>query len=454
MSISVLRATLLVSAMAICLVGPSGAAEKPMVGLAGASAPGVVMFGATGTVLPGFADIVTRVSPAVVSLVTSKGLGSGFVIDASGYIVTNNHVMSTATEADVRFSDGSRYKARLVGRDEETDIAVLKIDAPKQFPTVRFADDRDIRVGDWILAVGNPFGLGGTVTAGIVSARGRDQIGSGQFTDYLQVDAAINPGNSGGPTFDTNGRVIGMNTIAISSRAGSGIGFAIPSSTIQRVVDDLKSSGSVARGYVGVQIAPLSDDAATALGLPNSNGALVTGVVEKSPAEAGGFKQGDVVLSMNGSTVRDNRELSRRIAALQVGQTAKFGVWRDNKEISLSVTVARRPGVASAAPEPELKLSSLGMAMSTVTDSMRTTLALSDAASGVLITDVELTSDAALRGLKPGDRIVAVGGTKVNSLVDINLAIEQARSLKRTMVLLFVENQRGGKRDVPVKLVK
>lgn len=454
MSISVLRATLLVSALAIGLAGPSGAAEKPAAaGLIATSSPGAVMIGATGTVLPGFADIVTRVTPAVVSLATSKGLGSGFVIDAQGFIVTNSHVIGTATEADVRFADGSRYKARLIGKDEETDIAVLKIDAPKTFPVVRFADDRDIRVGDWILAVGNPFGLGGTVTAGIVSARGRDQIGSGQFTDYLQVDAAINPGNSGGPTFDTAGRVIGMNTIAVSSRAGSGIGFALPSSTIQRVVQDLKSSGSVSRGYVGVQIAPLSDDAATALGLPNSNGALVTGVVEGSPAESGGFKQGDVVLTMNGQTVRDNRELSRRIAALQVGQTATFVVWRENKQVTLSVTVARRAGVAGAA-QPELKLSSLGVALATVTDSMRTTLALSDAATGVLITEVDISSDAALRGLKPGDRIVAVGSTSVNSLTDINLAIEQARALKRSMVLLFVENQRGGKRDVPVKLTK
>jgi serine protease Do len=450
MSISVLRATLLVSALAIGLAGPSGAADQSLVG---ARAPGVVVVGATGTVLPGFADIVRRVSPAVVSLITTKGLGSGFVIDEQGFIVTNSHVIQSATEAEVRFADGTRYKARLIGKDEETDIAVMKIDAPKTFPVVRFADDKDVRVGDWILAVGNPFGLGGTVTAGIVSARGRDQIGSGQFTDYLQVDAAINPGNSGGPTFDTAGRVIGMNTIAVSSRAGSGIGFALPSSTIQRVVADLKSSGTVSRGYVGVQIAALSDDAATALGLPNSNGALVTGVVEGSPAEAGGFRQGDVVLSMNGQSVRDNRELSRRIAALQVGQTATFTVWRDNKQITITVTVARRAGVAST-PAPELKLSSLGIAMSTVTDSMRTTLALSDAASGVLITDVDLASDAAIRGLKAGDRIVAVGGTKVDSLTDINLAIEQARALKRTMVLLFVENQRGGKRDVPVKLVK
>ena len=224
----------------------------------------------TAVSMSSWADIVARVSPAVVSLTTTKGLGSGFVIDSDGYIVTNNHVMSGLNEAEVRFSDGNKYKGRLIGRDEATDIALLKIDGPTSFPSLKFDDDKRVRVGDLVLAVGNPFGLDGTVTAGILSARGRDEVGSGQFTDYLQLDAAINPGNSGGPTFDSNGRVIGMNTMG---KPGSGIGFAIPSSTIIRVVEDLKQGRAVTRGYLGVQIESLTDEAAKALGLPNANGA-------------------------------------------------------------------------------------------------------------------------------------------------------------------------------------
>ncbi len=450
------RATVLVSGLAIGLAHPAAAAEAAVqkagqVTTLAAATPAPVIWGATGAYLPGFADIVERVSPAVVSLITAKGLGSGFVIDPTGYVVTNNHVIGEATQADVRFADGTKFMARLVGRDAETDIALLKIDTDKSLPTVKFDDDKRVRVGDWVLAVGNPFGLGGTVTAGILSARGRDQIGSAQFTDYLQVDAAINPGNSGGPTFDVYGRVIGMNTIALSSREGSGIGFAIPSSTIQRVVEDLKTSGSVTRGFVGLQISSLSEDSAQALGLPNANGALVTDVIQGSPAETGGFKQGDVVLKMNGQVIKDNRDLSRRIAALQAGQTATFTVWRNNQQITVTVTVAKRDRIAEGA-QPEVKLTSLGLALQTVTDTVRSTLALGESAGGVLITDVDLKSDAAERGLRPGDRIVAVGSDDVKSLADINLAIEQAKSLKRPLVLLFVVNPRGGKTHVPVKL--
>jgi serine protease Do len=441
---------LLSSAAALALFSSTVAAEgaRPVV-----AAPGLVVWGATGITLSSFSDIVTRVSPAVVSLQTTKGVGSGFVIDPQGYIVTNNHVIGDATEVEVRFGDGAKYKARLIGRDAETDIALLKIDAAKTFPSVRFEDDSRAKVGDWILAVGNPFGLGGTVTAGIISARGRDQIGSGQFTDYIQVDAAINPGNSGGPTFDMNGRVIGMNTIAVSSRVGSGIGFAIPSSTIQRVVEDLKTTGSVTRGFVGIQISSLSEDSAQALGLPNANGALVTDVVQGSPAAAAGFKQGDVVLKMNGQTIKDNRELSRRIAALQAGQTATFTVWRDNQQTTLTVTVGKRDRIAEApSAQPLVRLTSLGLALQTVTDTVRGQLALGDDASGVVVTDVDAGSDAAVRGLQPGDRIVAIGTSEVKSLADINLGIEQAKAHKRGSVLLFVVNQRGGKRDVPIKI--
>jgi serine protease Do len=298
--------------------------------------------------------------------------------------------------------------------------------------------------------------LGGTVTAGIVSARGRDTYGQTQFTDYIQLDAAINPGNSGGPTFDMNGRVIGMNTFGLpftkSGDAVAGIGFAIPASTIQRVVSDLKTSGSVSRGFLGVQIESLSDEEAKALGLPNSNGALVTDVVEGSPAAKAGIKRGDVVLKLNGVAVRDNRELSRRIAALQVGQTAKFTLWRDNKQIEISVVIAKRERVAEAEIDTTPKLTSLGLGLQAISAAVRTEFSFNKEADGVVIMDLDPTSDAAARGLRVGDRIVGVGSDKITSLTDVNLAIEQAKSLKRESVLLFVEMQSGGRARVPVKL--
>ncbi len=420
---------------------------------------GTVIMSASGATLPSLADIVQRVSPAVVSLIAAKGLGSGFVIDPAGYVVTNNHVIQSSTTVEVRFGDGRKFKARIVGTDEATDVALLKIDGAPPLPNVKFGDDRTARVGDWVLAVGNPFGFSGTVTAGIISARGRDEVGSAQFTDYLQLDAAITSGNSGGPTFDMTGRVIGMNTLGYVSPTGeriAGLGFAIPASTVRRVVDDLKASGSVTRGFLGVQIESLSDEAATALGLPNSNGAIVTDVIAGSPAEKAGIKRGDVVLKINGTAVKDNRDLSRRIAALQAGQTATFTIWRDSKTISISVTVAKRERVAEAeipaATGP--KMTSMGLGLQTITDALKTEFALKGDVKGVLVTDIDPIGNAAERGLRVGDRIVGVGTTDVNSLTDINLAIEAAKAAKRPSVLLFVVTARGAKGHVPVKIEK
>jgi serine protease Do len=421
-------------------------------------ATGTVVMSASGATLPSLADIVQRVSPAVVSLVAAKGLGSGFVIDPAGYVVTNNHVIQGSTQVDVRFGDGRKFKARIVGQDEPTDVALLKIDGAPPLPSVKFGDDRSARVGDWVLAVGNPFGFSGTVTAGIISARGRDEVGAAQFTEYLQLDAAITSGNSGGPTFDMFGRVIGMNTLGYVSPTGeriAGLGFAIPATTVRRVVDDLKASGSVTRGFLGVQIESLSDEAATALGLANSNGAIVTDVIAGSPAERAGIKRGDVVLKINGTAVKDNRDLSRRIAALQAGQTATFTIWRDSKTITISVKVAKRERTAEAEiPATGPKMMSLGLGLQTITDSLRAEFALKGDTKGVLVTDIDPIGNAAERGLRIGDRIVGVGTTDVNSLTDINLAIEAAKAAKRPSVLLFIVTARGGKAHVPVKLNK
>jgi serine protease Do len=425
------------------------AGARPTVAVSGAVTPAMGAAPLLSVSISGWADIVERVSPSVVSITNSKGLGSGFVIDSDGYVVTNNHVMSGLNEAEIRFSDGTKYKGRLIGRDEATDIALLKIDAPKSFPSLRFFDDQRMRVGDLVLAVGNPFGLNGTVTAGILSARGRDEIGSGQYTDYLQLDAAINPGNSGGPTFDVNGRVIGMNTMG---RPGSGIGFAIPSSTIKRVVEDLKEGRAVQRGFLGVQIESLSDDNAKALGLPNANGALVTGVIAGSPAEKAGIKRGDVILKINGQVVKDNRELARKIAALDVGQTATFTIWRENATISIKVTAAKRDLTASLGTTPGLQLTSMGLALQSITDAVRDDFRLAKDARGVLVMGIDPASDAASRGLNPGDRIVAVGSVEVSSLADINLALEKAKSMNRDSVLLFVVTAAGESTQKAVKL--
>jgi serine protease Do len=425
------------------------AGARPTVAVSGAVTPAMGAAPLLSVSISGWADIVERVSPSVVSITNSKGLGSGFVIDSDGYVVTNNHVMSGLNEAEIRFSDGTKYKGRLIGRDEATDIALLKIDAPKSFPSLRFYDDQRMRVGDLVLAVGNPFGLNGTVTAGILSARGRDEIGSGQYTDYLQLDAAINPGNSGGPTFDVNGRVIGMNTMG---RPGSGIGFAIPSSTIKRVVEDLKEGRAVQRGFLGVQIESLSDDNAKALGLPNANGALVTGVIAGSPAEKAGIKRGDVILKINGQVVKDNRELARKIAALDVGQTATFTIWRENATISIKVTAAKRDLTASLGTTPGLQLTSMGLALQSITDAVRDDFRLAKDARGVLVMGIDPASDAASRGLNPGDRIVAVGSVEVSSLADINLALEKAKSMNRDSVLLFVVTAAGESTQKAVKL--
>jgi len=272
----------------------------------------------------------------------SRAAGSGFIIDSDGYIVTNNHVVELARKITVHLADKRELDAKLVGTDVDTDVALLKVEA-RNLRTVKFGNDLRLRVGDWAVAVGNPFSLGGTVTAGIVSSMGRD-IGNGPYTDYIQLDAPINQGNSGGPAFDISGQVIGMNTAIYSPSGGSvGIGFAIPATTIRTVVDQLKTQGSVQRGWLGVEIHNFTPDIAASLGVQDAKGALVAGVTSDSPAPRAGFRQGDAIVELNGTRIEDSRDLSRE-ANLRIGQRANFTVLREGTKRSLTATIEKRDG--------------------------------------------------------------------------------------------------------------
>ncbi|MFK8252208.1 Do family serine endopeptidase [Ancylobacter terrae] len=372
------------------------------------------------------------------------GQGSGFFISADGYVVTNNHVVEDASEVDVTMTDGKTYTAKVVGTDPRTDVALLKVDGRSDFPWVKLAGGAP-RVGDWVVAVGNPFGLGGTVTAGIVSARGRD-IGSGPYDDFIQIDAPINRGNSGGPTFGLNGEVIGVNTAIVSPSGGNvGIAFAIPSETVSQVVDALKSGGSVARGYIGVQIQPVSDDVAEAMNLKDVQGALIAQVQSGTPGEKAGLKSGDIVTSVDGEAIKDARELSRRIAAKKPGTVAKLDVLRDGKKQVVNVTLEQLPNQVASADRGDGADKGDG-----ARDLPRLGLQLAPAKGvagagdeGVVVTEVDPRGPAAERGIRSGDVILDVGGQPVSTAADVRKGIADARKDNRKAVLMRVKSEQG-----------
>ncbi len=392
--------------------------------------------------------------------------GSGFIIDPTGYIVTNNHVIDHATAITVTLNDGTQHAARLVGRDQRTDLALLKIDdAGDHLPTVGFGDSDTAQAGDWVLAVGNPFGLGGTVTAGIVSARGRD-LHSGPFDDFLQIDAPINRGNSGGPTFNLQGEVIGINTAIYSPNGGSvGIGFAIPSDMARMVVAQLREHGRVDRGWIGVQIQPVTEAIASALGLDHPEGALVAEVLPDGPASHAGFRQGDVIRSFNGTAVHSAHDLPRLVAGLSASTSAPVVVWRDGHEETLTVTVAQMPqdmaeagdngrGAQGTPAEPDgpvLSKGVLGMALAPLDRMSRREFRLPRDARGVLVTAVDAGSPAAENGIAPGDVIVRVGDTEVQTPEQIETAVREAEAGRRPAVLLLV-NHGGDSRFVALNI--
>jgi serine protease Do len=375
--------------------------------------------------------------------------GSGFFISEDGYLVTNNHVVDGGSGFTVVMDDGSELEARLVGADPRTDLAVLKIDGGRKFTYVAFGDDSRLRVGDWVVAVGNPFGLGGTVTAGIVSARGRD-IGAGPYDDFIQIDAAVNRGNSGGPAFNLNGEVVGINTAIFSPSGGNvGIAFAIPASTARDVVGKLIEDGAVERGWLGVSIQPVTKDIAESLGLEGTDGALVSDTPEDGPARVAGISAGDVILSVNGEKVASPRELARMIGNMVPGTSVDVGLWRRGEARNVPVKLGTLPGEQARASAPETE----DRKESGVLEGFGMTVAPADDGKGVVVTDVASDGEAALRGVRAGDVIVSVNYEPVSNAAEIASAVEAATSDGRKSVL-FQLRRDGTNSFVPLSVAR
>lgn len=364
-------------------------------------------------------------------------LGSGFIVDPSGYIVTNNHVVAGADELEITLRDRSTLDATVVGTDPQTDLALLKVSSDRELPAVDWGDSDALRVGDWVVAIGNPFGLGGTVTAGIISARARD-IGAGPYDDFLQTDAAINTGNSGGPMFDMSGKVIGVNTAIFSQSGGNiGIGFAIPAALAKPIIAELREKGRVTRGYLGVGIQPISPDIASALGLENRNGALVSNVVPDSPAAKAGIQTGDVVTKFADTAIESPHELSRIVSMTDPGQTAPVVVRRNGESITLEARVAELQPPAQQAEAQQAQPGELGMTLAPITPELRQRFDLDQSLTGAVVVRVAPDSPAARSGFQPGDVITRVGQAEVDEPSDVTDAVEQARQSKKDSVLLL-----------------
>jgi serine protease Do len=447
--------------------------------------------------LPSFADLAENLSPTVVNISTSQkierppvaipqlppgspfgelfkdffeqleqtgpqtvqSLGSGFVIDLVGYIVTNNHVIDGADEIVVNFSNGNSLPATVVGHDPKTDIALLKVETTEPLKFAEFGDSENTRVGDWVLAIGNPFGLGGSVSAGIISARNRN-INAGSYDDFIQTDAAINRGNSGGPLFDTNGKVIGVNTAIISPTGGSiGIGFAVPSSIAQNVISQLREFGETRRGWLGVKIQDVTEDIAEGLGLDKKQGALVAGVTAGGPAEEAGVQSGDIITKFDGKDIIEMRDLPRMVAETEVNKNVRIVVWRKGETQTLKVTLGRlenavedmNSGQVSVAPtQSKNEQSVLGIFMQTLGEQERIALNIPDDVQGVIISDVERGSQAAAKGIRQGDIIAEVSQTPVQKPADVKSLIEKAKEDGKKSVLLTLYSQ-GETRFVAIR---
>src|SRR6266853_1311807 len=387
----------------------------------------------------------------------TNSLGSGFIVDTSGIVVTNNHVIADADEINVIMNDGTKIKAELVGVDKKTDLAVLKFKPAKPLIAVKFGDSDKLRLGEWVIAIGNPFSLGGTVTAGIVSARNRD-ISSGPYDNYIQTDAAINRGNSGGPLFNLDGEVIGVNTLIISPSGGSiGIGFAVPSKTVAGVVSQLQQFGELRRGWLGVRIQTVTDEIAESLSIKPARGALIAGVEDKGPAKPAGIEPGDVVIKFDDKDIKEPKDLSRVVADTAVGKEVDVVIIRKGQEETHKVTLGRLEDTdkvqvaAKTKDEPAEKpvtQKALGLDLATLSKDLRTRYKIKDSVKGVVITGVDGTSDAAEKRLSAGEVVVEVAQEAVSNAADVKKRVDQLKKDGKKSVLLLVANGDGELRFV------
>lgn len=445
--------------------------------------------------MAGFADLVEKLSPAVVNISTTQkvktpqampfgafpfeqlpntpefepfrqffdrfgemqgqpaerevtSLGSGFIFDASGYVITNNHVIDDADEITVTLVDDTKLKATVVGRDAKTDLALLKVESKKPLPFVSFGDSDAMRVGDWVIAIGNPFGLGGSVTQGIISARQRS-INAGPFDDFLQTDAPINRGNSGGPLFNTKGEVIGINTAIFSPSGGSiGIGFAIPTALAKPVIEQLKQFGRTHRGWLGVKIQDVSEEIADSVGMTKPMGALILEITKGGPADKAGLMAGDILMQLDGKDIAEMRHLPRMVAETKIGKSVNVTYWRKNAAKTTTITIGEQDDESIAAemdkkpgkPSPKEKVSDtiIGLALTPLTPQLRQQLRLAESISGLVVTGVASDSAAAARGFGKGDVIVDVNGDAVKTAAEFKAAIESARKAGRKYALVHV----------------
>ena len=388
----------------------------------------------------------------------AASLGSGFIVDPSGIIVTNNHVIANAEQITVTLSDDTTLQAEVIGRDAVTDLAVLKVEPKVPLPAAIWGDSTKTRVGDWVLAIGNPFGLGGTVTSGIISATARD-IHSGPYDDFLQTDASINRGNSGGPMFNLGGEVIGINTAIFSPSGGSiGIGFAVPSALARPIIEQLRATGKVERGWIGARIQPVTDEIAESVGLDKGRGAMIAAIDPASPAALAKLQPGDVILSYDGKPIDRSRQLPRLVAGTPPETPVKLTVWRDGKEHEVELKIAAlNPNRAPApAPEPEKpkpppSIDALGLKLVKLTPELRKQYSVPDAAKGVVISEVSQNSPGATQGLRPGDLVVALGHDPVAGLEELQQKIAAAKKNGHKNVLVRVERE-GNTRFIALPL--
>ncbi len=442
-----------ITALILCAIFPSLTFAQQGSGVALTDLPGLRMLEEIQTVIT---DLAERAKPSVVNLFplpspgqpretpgertpNASGSGSGLIVDSAGYIVTNNHVVGDAAEIEVRLSDKTKLIAQVIGKDPDTDLALLKVTADRPLPAARFGDSSTVKVGQWVLAVGNPFGLDRTVTLGVVSGIGRENINLSRYENFIQTDASINPGNSGGPLFNLRGEVIGINTAIINF--AQGIGFAIPSNMAKQVIEQLLAKGKVVRGWLGVGIQPLTPELAKKFGVTEGEGVLVNEVFEKDPAAAAGIKPGDIIVRIDGAVVDSPNKLSRLIGTLPPGATSKIEVVRDMKHLVLDVPLSERRDAAVVASVPQAKTEmKLGLDVQDLTAGLADKFNLRES-RGVLITKVEPSSLAHAEGLREGDLIKEVNRVEIATVGEFTSAISRVRRSDTVLLRVLRENR-------------